>query len=382
VTIRYNTKDTSPYTTDVEGIVLARPDGQSSARMRRIIRAQIVKHAKDGSKPVKFAIHHQRRHSEKEEWQDADSFNLAHLKAGDEVRMHFTCSETDHLLAILQDLYGMAGQGLPRGDKTFEVVDYEQAALLRDAKARRVLQELFSEVGEGVWSALEELRPGVMETVALRKQHRQRLRAVKLFQKHIDDPTAREEKWQRFFEDNDWIFGHGLDYRFLHRLQAQAHVGGAVMDGSGAPKGDYLMATKARVGFTVLVEIKTPTTALLGKRYRNKAHEYGPDLAGGVSQLLAQCHQWAMEGSLVEKNREALLRDEIYTYQPKGILVIGNTSQLDDTDKRSTFELFRRSLNNPQIVTFDELLQRAELMVQTPDDPARMDAPAGEKSSP
>jgi len=208
----------------------------------------------------------------------------------------------------------------------------------------------------------------VLETVALKRQHKERSRAVDIFRTRINDPKTTEPQWQKFFEQNEWIFGHGLDYRFLHRLQAQVNVGGTEMDNTGAPKGDYLMATKARVGFTVLVEIKTPTTPLLGKEYRNKAYEYGPDLAGGVSQLLAQCHQWAMEGALVEKNREALLQADIYTYQPKGILVIGDTAQLDDTDKRSSFELFPRSLHNPQIVTFDELLQRAELMVHTPDD--------------
>lgn len=47
------------------------------------------------------------------------------------------------------------------------------------------------------------------------------------------------------------------------------------------------------------------------------------------------------------------------------ILVIGNTSELDTADKKRSFELFRKGLNQIDIITYDELLERANHIVGT-----------------
>jgi Domain of unknown function (DUF4263) len=130
-------------------------------------------------------------------------------------------------------------------------------------------------------------------------------------------------------------------------------------------KGDFLKRTEAEVRFTVLVEIKRPDSSLLGnKPYRSGAWQLGEDLVGGVSQLQTNCRRWELSGSQAEQNREALLQKRIYTVQPKGILVIGITNQLNDIDKRNTFELFRRNVINPEVLTFDELYERAKFIVE------------------
>jgi len=79
-----------------------------------------------------------------------------------------------------------------------------------------------------------------------------------------------------------------------------------------------------------------------------------------VSQLQTNCRTWETEGSRSSGNRELLERQACYTIQPKGILIIGHTGQLNEDAKRTTFDLFRRSLQNPEVITFDELLGRAE----------------------
>ncbi|MGA2631560.1 MAG: Shedu anti-phage system protein SduA domain-containing protein, partial [Terriglobia bacterium] len=95
------------------------------------------------------------------------------------------------------------------------------------------------------------------------------------------------------------------------------------------------------------------------------AWELGSELSGGVSQVQASCRKWEVEGSTTEQNREILHAEKTYTVRPKGILVIGITEQLlNDVDKRSTFELFRRNLVNPEILTFDELYERAQFIVE------------------
>ena len=51
---------------------------------------------------------------------------------------------------------------------------------------------------------------------------------------------------------------------------------------------------------------------------------------------------------------------------PKGIVIIGNTSQLNNWDKRNSFERFRRELSNPEVITYDELYERAKFIVGIP----------------
>jgi hypothetical protein len=363
----YATKGTSHLTAQVQDIPLDPADGVSGELRRKILRAEVVHNKKDANKPIKVTILYQKRHSKEDPWEDTDSFNLVTLKTGQEVRLSFSCSETHQLYKVLEDLHTIGSSGVPEGEKKLAVVNPDEETIVK-GEPRRILHEILESEGEGVWSTLDSLRPGLLEVAALNKQHQQRTKAIAAFQERISDPAYLEDKWQAFFVNHDWIFGHGLDYRFLHQIRAQVNCGGTELDGTGAPKGDFLMATKAKVGFTVLVEIKTPHTPLLGKKYRNKAYQIGEHLSGGVAQLQAQCAEWAEEGSRQRNNSERLLREEIYTYEPKGILVIGTTCQLmDDPDKRSTFERFRRNLHNPEILTFDELLKRAEFMVNQPE---------------
>jgi len=46
-------------------------------------------------------------------------------------------------------------------------------------------------------------------------------------------------------------------------------------------------------------------------------------------------------------------------------LVVGNTSELKgNDDKIACFELYRRNIRSPEILTFDELLYRARYIVE------------------
>lgn len=167
------------------------------------------------------------------------------------------------------------------------------------------------------------------------------------------------------FENNNWIFGYGLNYRILKTVTDQPHYGGVVIEGVGANKGDFLSATQGTLKFTVLVEIKRANTKLLeSKEYRNDVVLPSEDLIGGVSQLRVNGRTWEQQGSQVPKNRDLLEEASIYTIQPRKILVIGNTNELNNRLKRENFELFRRGQSDVEIITFDELLYRAQYIAE------------------
>ena len=121
----------------------------------------------------------------------------------------------------------------------------------------------------------------------------------------------------------------------------------------------------------MIVEIKKPGTRLTEgtKSSRNGAWLLGKQLVIGVAQVQANCELWAGETSKL-KTAERWLRERgIRVIEPKGVLVVGNFADLKDDDAKATderietFERFRRSLTNPEILTYDELLARAKALL-------------------
>src|SRR5207247_4769155 len=57
--------------------------------------------------------------------------------------------------------------------------------------------------------------------------------------------------------------------------------------------------------------------------------------------------------------------NSVYAIEPRSFLVIGNLAQLKgNDDKIACFELYRRNIRAPELLTFDELFQRASCIVE------------------
>lgn len=180
--------------------------------------------------------------------------------------------------------------------------------------------------------------------------------------------TKPEKVWQHFFQNNEWIFGYGLDYRFLGILQNEAHIASEDLAGRDGAISDSLLGCNK---FTVLVEIKKPDTPLF-ENSKNRANSWklSDDLIESLSQILEQKASWQIKGEVNANNnfndRGELIQQK--TLDPKSILIIGSDSQFEGTEKVKqvklrTFELFRRDSRNIEILTYDELYERAKFIV-------------------
>src|SRR5690625_1583544 len=179
--------------------------------------------------------------------------------------------------------------------------------------------------------------------------------------------TYSEEKvWQYFFEKNQWIFGYGLDYKFQVIRQKEMHLSDTDGDGSSAVITDFLLADN---NFTSFVELKKPSTPLFGKsQNRSNAWCLSNDLIDSVSQILEQ----KASGELWLQERERYDDGEPIsqkTYDHKVILLNGNWDKIENTEntkekeiKRKTLELFRKDSRNVEILTYDELYERAQFI--------------------
>jgi Domain of unknown function (DUF4263) len=187
-----------------------------------------------------------------------------------------------------------------------------------------------------------------------------------------------EQVWQKFFEENNWILGYGLDYIFntpLEGRKLEQVVSGYSTFESGK-RTDALMKTRGLINALCFGEIKTHVTDLLKQvktSYRPEAWSISEELAGGVAQV-HRTIQKSVKNILTKtevKDEEGNISDEqLFLYTPKSFLIIGSLAEfisdngkINET-KYSSFEMYRQSLQNPEIITFDELLERAKYIVK------------------
>jgi flavodoxin len=187
-----------------------------------------------------------------------------------------------------------------------------------------------------------------------------------------------EDVWQDFFEKNKWIFGYGLNYYLNSSLDGEKFEQIAKgHDFTGAGKRvDALLKTHGFISALSFGEIKTHKTKLLKQiatPYRKESWQISDELSGGIAQV-----QRSVQVSLSNIRSKTTIKDEtgaltgeqLFLYQPKSFLVIGSLSEFQgehgiNEEKYSSFELFRRNIFAPEVVTFDELYQRARFIVES-----------------
>jgi hypothetical protein len=367
---RYRVQSRSWHSAGVDRKVLTLRADDETNLTRRVIDPVIVENPNDASASVKIELRAQRRGKADGPWKDDPPFSLASLPAGQDVRIALSSAETLRLYDHLTKLYEIGKRGVQMGENYVTVFDSDDVAVI-SGEAKAIVESLIDTHGLDIFRIIDEIRPDLLTAAALARRYEEWSEALAGFERHMTDEDWDEPQWQDFFEANPWVFGHGLDYRFLVTTQAQPTYGGTAVTGRGGEKGDFLMATEGDIRFAVLVEIKRPDTELLAKKqYRNGAWLIGEDLAGGTAQLQANCDRWAKEGSRTDANRDWSESENIATVQPKGILLIGRLAQLEGqtaaegTTRRESFERFRRSLWNPEVLTYDELLDRVRFLVR------------------
>lgn len=362
---KITTHRTSLHTADViQPIVI-----EEKNNTRRVFLANLNDTKRHLGETVSGTIVHQRKKNN-DEWEDIESINLATLKGGEGVKIRFKSKQLRQFFLGLEKLYKLSKNGLAPGDTEYAIGKIDEIIKVPRNRKKFISQLLEKKLGEEIWHELVESDPDLATRLSLARVQAERQNALKEFADNlIQDKT--EDYWQEFFDKNQWIFGYGLKYHFLTQLENQPSYGGINFSGFGNQKGDFLLNTEADIKFTVLVEIKKPTSSLLattrvGKkvRYRNGAWLLGSDLLGGVSQLQTNCKTWQTSSRTVQ-NADILNSENIHTVSPKGILVIGKVSEFgDNREQVETFESFRRGISNPEIITFDELYERARFIVE------------------
>ena len=344
---------------------------EETTTTRKVLIVDLNDTKKEIRETVGITIVHQRRGSSTQ-WEDVASINLNSLKGGEGVKLKLDSENTRKIYDELTKLYALVDEtGVQYGTKEFSVGRAGELIKVDDYR-KTIIEKLLAENHtEEIWEELVSTDPCLATKLSLARIQTNRSNALEVFRENLESNNNDERFWQVFFSENDWIFGYGLNYQFLHLLKEQPDYGGRSYTGKGSQKGDYLMNTIADIQFTVLVEIKTPATKLLSyntkgepNNIRNDVWLLSSHLLGATSQIQVNCRTWSIDSQKAENVRH-LENQNIYTAEPKGILIVGNTSEFNGNESiASCFESYRRNTKNPEILTFDELYKRAEFIVR------------------
>lgn len=171
--------------------------------------------------------------------------------------------------------------------------------------------------------------------------------AIKVFEAKVN-ANETEHKWQKWFEDNDWVLGNEIVNILDDRRIDVANIA------------DYLVETFD--GFVDLVEIKRPEGSLQFWSGTEDHDNLIPhqDLIKAITQVQNYLVELENEMDSI-KTKKRLNNNSII--KPRATLIYGRSSEWEDDEKRA-FRILNAGYSNISILTYDHVLARAKRSIE------------------
>jgi hypothetical protein len=358
---------TSRYTAAVDPIVL-----RTTTTTRLVFRPVLLENTHNPEASMDGAFIFERK-TPSSTWEEINELPLTRLRGGEGVKLDLKAAELQILFAGLRDYYDLVGEhGIPSGTRRFVRAPESQALmnlLANETKFRAALNddELATALLQGLvaWIASNERAVAAARFDGISLEDLQQFDAVlglarlQQFCRQIEENMGNGDEafWQRTLESNGWAIAQVFAIPTM-LVESQVYVGGKKLTNRGGNTADFLYENQI-TGNVVVVEIKTPTTALVGAEYRNNVYPPSEELNGGMAQILHN------RRSLTE-HYASLVSEEMRSQQalnPRGLLIVGSATTLTDHPRREGFEQWRNNQREVDVVTFDELKNKVDLMV-------------------
>lgn len=300
-------------------------------------------------------------------WKDLNEVDFRSLPADSVVSIELDSDATNKLFQKLDSLYKVQSQGVAYGNQDYIVANAKDVVIVDDSSKKQAIDQLIAKgYSEEVWKALVKDNPSLATRLAAAKIQVDREDAIQEFERALSEHKADESYWERFFMDHPWML-QSVFSAAVFMLGGETYVGGKSAigrQGKGGVATDFLFADESTKSFAV-VEIKTPSTDLLGKLYRGDGDGLEQDVYSVHSELSGGVVQTRNQIAVAIDHFESVIgktyKEIVSRIHPKGVLIIGTSDSLNDRQKES-FNQFRHALYSLTVITFDELLRRLQVM--------------------
>lgn len=169
--------------------------------------------------------------------------------------------------------------------------------------------------------------------------------ALELWRTERRNPS--EEFWHATFENRPELLAPTAN-GCAFTLNSKCYVGGKAIDNTGGNVVDFLAQHS---GDLALIEIKPPTAPLVGPEYRTNVFVPSRELAGAIVQALT--YRASLLADLHALRHQS---PRLQVHSPGVYVIIGDAEHESLNERqRHSFELFRRSLKDLIVITYDEL---------------------------
>lgn len=314
--------------------------------------------------------------------EDFDTIPLTSVKNGEGYKLELKSSELRELYNHLGTLYDLhLAAGVPKGRKKFIQVTPQLEALssLSYSEIQKLL-DANTELGDSLftklldWACTSKDTQGIINNlseissksfaslnaaVGLNKLKR----ALKIWEANIENTD--EEFWQKTLAENSFLLDHLYTWPTTI-VKGKAYVGGKNVFNKGANLVDFLVKNKITKN-AALIEIKTPSTDLIGSPYR-QTYNVSSELSGSVMQVLNYKH--SLQESYFELTRGE--ENPFESFNPQCAVIIGNLKQgRMDRNKVKAFELYRSQFKEVNVFTFDELFGKTKALIEILENPCK-----------
>lgn len=157
--------------------------------------------------------------------------------------------------------------------------------------------------------------------------------------------------WHKLLKKYSWLLSLIINEPVII-VEDEAYIGGKSIQNKKGNVIDFIYQNKLSENLA-LIEIKTPQTKIIGRAYR---HTFclSNDLTGSINQILNYKDHFQKNYYSLNKTSELSFN----LISPNSYLIIGNQESLKKEEKEC-FELFRKNFNGVNIITFDELFEKA-----------------------
>jgi len=158
--------------------------------------------------------------------------------------------------------------------------------------------------------------------------------------------NKKEAYWQNLFNENKFILKMLFPYPVIS-LKREHSIGGINIENKRIL--DFIGKNKF-TNQACIIELKKPNTKLVtDSTHRTNLYKISTEFTQSVNQVNDQIN------TLYSSNPN----NDYKNYNIQAVLIIGTFESIkDDKNKHRTFELYRNSFKNIQIITFDEILEK------------------------
>jgi hypothetical protein len=336
----------APSASKVEDIII-----RENKNSRLLLRPILVDNDSNEEACVKGSIIYQKKNDLGEYREDKNVFDLRKVKKGECARFELKSEEVLVILQkydMLKELYKK--EGLNFGETTYCITEGD-------------LEEVWNQLSkfknrDKLIEALKKLSDEDIDNLSFMVSVGKIDKMLEIWQ--LNKENSNENFWQNEFSQNGWILSQIFACPYVC-INDKPYVGGKSIQNIGGVLSDLLMkqCDSKNIAF---IEIKTPASKLMSNSlYRgvkdedvNAVYSNHFELSGSINQVLNQRNVFLREHSSK--------RDESRDYEnPKCVVIIGNKGNLTDGQLRN-FDLFRHNLPNIEVVTFDELFSKIQML--------------------